>query len=135
MVTAPLLIALLGLLGYADADRPANASTCDYYAEVKYGANNSHTQFQLIQGIVGLAFGGAFNLSNVSSQLTGVLNPGTFSGEQINLLPWFDGTKASSNLDNEPTSIDWLDGGGLDPLYRFLSGETSSLQIDNTTNQ
>jgi hypothetical protein len=136
MITIGLLVlAVLGLVGCGHAQRPSNASTCDYYATVQFGGNTSETQFRLIEGIVGLAFGGSMNLTNLPFDLTGILNPGSFNGEDVDLRPWFNGSKDSSNLNNEPVGIDWLDGGGLDPLYSFLSGETPSIEIANTTNQ
>jgi hypothetical protein len=135
MIIIQLLLAVLGLLGCCHAQRPANASICDYYASVQFGVNNSATQRQLVQSIVGLAYSGAMNLTNVSPDLTGIFNPGTFGGENVDLRPWFNGSKASTNLNNQPVGVNWLDGGGLDPLYRFLSGQTSSIEIANTTNQ
>jgi hypothetical protein len=135
MIIIQLLLAALSILGRSYAQRPSNASICDYYATMRYGGNTSVTQLHLVQGIVGLAFGGAMNLTDVTSDLTGILNPGSFNGQDIDLRPWFNGSKASSNLNNEPIGIDWLDGGGLDPLYLFLSGQTSSIDITNTTNQ
>lgn len=68
-----MLFVLAILFGVGLAQRPSTASLCDYYAEKLYGASNSDTQFQLIQGIVALAFGGSFNLSNISSDITGNL--------------------------------------------------------------
>ena len=133
-----VLVALL--VTHALAQRPANVSICDYYAEKLYGTNSSDTQNHLVQNIVALAFGGGFNLSNVSSDLTGILNPGTFSSgtfEDLNvdLRPWFNGSIPSTNLNNQGVGINWLDGGGLDPLYDYLSGATPNVTIPSGTNQ
>jgi hypothetical protein len=130
------MLALFAVLfGLALAQRPNNASVCDYYAERRFGTNNSDTQLQLVQGIVGLAFGGAFNLSNVSSEITGIMNPGTFEGQPVDVRPYFNGSIASTNLNNEPIGINWLDDGGLDPLYNFLSGKTTTVILRNSTNE
>ncbi|MCJ1437037.1 hypothetical protein MMC27_006422 [Xylographa pallens] len=107
------------LFGVSLAQRPSNASICDYYAESLYGTNSSATQFQLIQSIVALAFSGGSNLTNVSSDITGILNPGTFQGLGVDLQPWFNGAIDSTNLNNQPVGIDWLDDGGLNPLRLF----------------
>ena len=123
------------LLRVSLAQRPSNASICDYYAEKVYGTNNSDTQFQLVEGIVALAFGGAFNLTNISSDITGILNPGTYQGLSVDLQPWFDGTLDSTNLNNQPVGIDWLDDGRLIPLYNYLSGATPTVVLKNTTNE
>lgn len=134
-------LAVTVLVGVDVAQRPSNASTCDYYAAARYGVNNSDTQLQLVQGIVSLAFaGGEFYdnngvRSNVSTDITGILNPGTFQNTSVDLRPWFNGTLASTNLNNQPVGINWLDGGGSDPLFKYLGGKTQSLVLTNTTNQ
>lgn len=111
-----LLVALL--FGASLAQRPSNASTCDYYAQSLYGANNSQTQFQLVQHIVALAFGGVpSSNTNISSDITGILNPGTFQDLNVDLAPWFSGVIDSTNLNDQAVGINWLDDGGLDPLY------------------
>ncbi|KAL2048776.1 hypothetical protein ABVK25_010958 [Lepraria finkii] len=122
------------------AKRPQNASICDYYAQSLYGTNTSQTQYQLTQHIVTLAFAGAPpGSSNISSSITGIFNPGTFSYQGttlgVDLLPWFNGSIDSTNLNNQAVGIDWLDGGGLDPLYAFLNGSTDTVMLTNTTNQ
>ena len=128
-----LLFALLAGLGVAH--RPSNASVCDYYAQARYGSNTSTTQHQLIEGIIALAFGGNKATSNASSSLTGIFNPGTFQDTDVDLLQFFDGSIDSTNLNNQPVGINWLDGGGLDPLYNYLNGSTSSIVLDDSTNQ
>lgn len=132
-----MLFLLFGLLlsGFAQAQRPSNASTCDYYALARYGANTSTTQFQLVQGIVASAFGGKFNLSHMPSDLTGILTPGIFENLEVDLTPWFDGSIPSTNLNNAPVGLNWLDGGGIEPLYEYLSGGTENIVLKNGTNQ
>ena len=128
-----LLLPLFASLGMAQ--RPNGASLCDYYAEARYGSNSSTTQLQLIEGIVAMAFGGNKATKNASSSLTGILNPGAFNDLTVNLHPYFDGTLSSTNLNNQPVGINWLDGGGLDPLYSYLNGSASSVSFENNTNQ
>ena len=130
------MLALLALFfGLSLAQRPANTSTCDYYAALRYGVSNNATQYQLVQDIVVLAFGGAFNLSDVPSEITGILNPGNLNGLPVDLQPWFNGSNPSTNLNNQAVAINWLDDGGLDPLYNYLSNTTSSVVLTNGTNQ
>ena len=126
------IIALL--VSSAWAQRPDDASYCNYYAEKKYGASNSDTQFQLVQRIVVLAFGGGFNLSNFSSDLTGILHPGTFEGLDVDLSPWFDGSKETTNVNGNALSVNWLDA-GLQPLHDYVSGATPNLTIRSNYNQ
>jgi hypothetical protein len=129
-----LLLLFFGMGGLAQ--RPENASVCDYYAETLFGDSTNTTQAQLIESILALAFSGPFpNAKNISSDLTGIFNPGSFNGLPVDLRPWFNGTKASTNLNNAPVGIDWLDGGGVQPLQDFLTGKTDTVVITNTTNQ
>ncbi len=129
----PLLLAASSLSGSL-AQRPSTASTCDYYAQQLYGANNSDTQFKLIQHLVVLAFGGGSNLANASN-VPGILNPGVFDSEAIDLRPFFNGSKASTNLNNQGVGVDWLDDGAITPLKNFRTGSTSPLALDQTSNQ
>jgi len=126
------------LCGVALAQRLGNATICDYYAIQRYGANTSTSQSQLIQDVVALAFGGGMNFTEYAP-VTGILNAGTYdyNGQiiPVDLRPWFNGSIDSSNLNGNPTGIDWLDGGGLDPLYDYLSNKTATVVIANTTNQ
>lgn len=131
-----LLIVVALLVGVSIAQRPANASLCDYYASQRYGVNNSVTQYQLVQGIVALAFGGGGNFTNGTAQdITGILNPGVFQNTSVDLQPWFNGELASTNLNNQGVGINWLDNGGKDPLYQYLNGLTPNINLKNTTNE
>ena len=131
-----MLLVIALLLGKSLAQRPSNASTCDYYAQSLYGANNSQTQYQLVQHIVALAFGGAPSSdTNISSNITGILNPGNFQGLRVDLSPWFNGVIDSTNLNNQAVGINWLDDGGLGPLHSYLNGSMPNVILTNTTNQ
>jgi hypothetical protein len=123
------------LFGSGFAQRPTNASVCDFYAQARYGANNSATQLMFIQNVVCLAFEGGSSLNNVSAELTGILRPGKFNGIDINLLQYFNGSRASTNVNNAPIGINWLDDGGTTPLAAFLSEESQPLVLANTSNQ
>jgi hypothetical protein len=119
----------------AHAQRPASTTPCDYYAQLRYGSNTNITQFRLTQDIVTMAFGGPFDITtNVSSDLTGIWNPGNFEGLNVYLRPWFDGTRETSNFNNAPVAINWLDG-GLKPLQDYLDGKTLDVQLNATSNQ
>ena len=133
-----LILALLLLP--AIAQRADNETLCDYYAIQRYGSNTTTNQFKLLQGIFALAFAGGSVLLNASDELTGIFNPGTFGGVPVTLLPWFNGTRATTNLNNMPVAINWLDGGGetvqtKDVFTLFLTGQTSSIQFSNQTNE
>jgi len=130
-----LFAVVLLLLGVSSAQRPSNATICDYYAIENYGANTTATQYRLMQSILALAFGGAGPLPNVASTITGIFNPGSFDGTPVDLQPWFNGSKESTNLNDQAVGINWLDGGGTAPLFSFLKGETQNLTFPNGTKE
>jgi len=113
-----LILALLLLP--AIAQRAANETLCDYYAIQRYGSNTTTNQFKLLQGIFALAFAGGSVLLNASDELTGIFNAGTFGGVPVTLLPWFDGTLESTNINNAPAAINWLNGGRQRMYSRYF---------------
>lgn len=88
-----LFLSLL-LFDLTVAQRPTNASICDYYAEINYGVNNSANQYRLIQSIVSLAYVGGDVLPSARN-ITGILFPGTFMDLKVDLGPWFDGSSTT----------------------------------------
>lgn len=132
---AILFICLSNLFDFGASQRPTNATVCDYYAQAKYGENSTETQLKWIQSVVCLAFEGGSTLNNVSSDLTGVLRPGKFNGIDVNLMQYFNGSTKSTNVNNAPIGVNWLDDGGTAPLAAFLSGESQALTLDPDKNQ
>jgi hypothetical protein len=128
-------IALVVLFGVSLAQRHTDQTICDYYALLLYSANSSITQFYLIQEIVTLAFIGGSSLPNASPNLTGILNPGTYNGTSVDLGGFFNRSLLSSNVNNGPAAVNWLDGGGTQPLTDFVSGKVANLTLANTTNE
>lgn len=103
-----MLLFLALLIGLGLAQRPSNATSCDYYAEQLYGTNSSKTQYELVKHVVALAFAGPPPKStNISSDITGILHPGVFQDEHVNLMPWFNGKIGSTNLNNQAVGVDW----------------------------
>ncbi|OBT63717.1 hypothetical protein VE03_06191 [Pseudogymnoascus sp. 23342-1-I1] len=119
------------------AERPSSISICDYYTQVKYGSASEENQLKLIEGIVALAFAGPKSIpsKNVPTELTGILNPGVQGGQPVDLMQFFNGTLASTNLNNQPVGINWLDDGGLTPLSDYLTNKTKSVVLSNSTNE
>lgn len=92
----------------------------------------------MMQGIVSLAFGGpgtSIDPDTVPDGLTGILNPGVHDGVKVNLLPFFNGSIASTNLNNQAVGINWLDDGGTKPLVDFMSNKTETVVLKNETNE
>jgi len=100
----------------AIAQRPSNTSICDYYTTALLKNNTAANQETLLTLIVNTAVIGNYTTPNVGISVPGILAPGEFNGTAVNLLPYFDGGFASTNVNNMSASKNFLDGGGADPL-------------------
>jgi hypothetical protein len=58
----------------------------------------------------------------------GILAPAVYGGEQIDLLPYFNGCLDSTNRNSTPVSRNFLDGGGAPPLIAVGAGAVWSRQ-------
>ena len=136
MLSLSAIVLCFGLaFAQTTTQRPSNATICDFYALQRYGENTTASQGKLMQSVVSLAFAGRGKLPGVNREITGILNRGTFDNEPVFLLPWFNGSIDSTNLNNQAVGIDWLDAGGTEPLYAFLNGSVDSVEIEEKTNQ
>lgn len=96
-------------------------SICDYYATALLGASNATTQETLLTLLVNTAVIGNYSTVNVGVAVAGILAPGTYNGEAVNLLGYFDGALASTNNGGPcGASVNFLDGGGAAPLMKNL---------------
>lgn len=111
------LLPLLALLASTQAARPANTSICDYYTTDLLKENTATNQFTLLVLLVNTAVIGNYTKPNVGIKVDGILNPGTYNGTAVNLLPFFDGGLASTNQGGkEGVAVNFLDDGGAVPL-------------------
>ncbi|KAG8424960.1 hypothetical protein J3458_001709 [Metarhizium acridum] len=117
------------------AFRRDNQTICDYYAEKNYGESSVKNQHRLMQGIVAYAYAGGDALPDPNANSTGIFKKGQFNGYNVFLRPLFDGSKATTNFNGQPEAINWLDGGGLDPLLALLNGSTVTAEIRPKSNQ
>jgi hypothetical protein len=62
----------------------------------------------------------------VGGGLPGILAPATYGGEQVNLLPYFNGCLLSTNVNNIPSSVNFLDGGGAAPLMQNMPANNAN---------
>ncbi|KAG5912594.1 hypothetical protein E4U42_002125, partial [Claviceps africana] len=118
----------------ASAQQRGDQSICDFYAAKNYGENNATTQLKLMQGIIAYAYAGGNSMPNGDKDSTGIFNMGQYRGQDVYLRPWFDGSKATSNNNDQAVNIQWLDGGGTTPLVAFLNGSTPTAEIQKGTN-
>lgn len=97
--------------------RPSNVSICDYYSNALLGGSNATTQYTLVMLLVNTAVIGNYTQPNKLA-VPGILAEGaTYNGTSVNLLPYFDGSLASSNRGGKKgVAVNYLDDGGAAPL-------------------
>jgi hypothetical protein len=106
--------ALLSLAGVVAAQTP---SLCDKYTTALLKVNNATNQYTVLTLVVNTALIGNYTQPNVGIAVTGILNPGTYMGTAVNLLPYFDGSLLSTNTGGSSgASRSFLDDGGAAPL-------------------
>ncbi|KAF2438852.1 hypothetical protein P171DRAFT_467031 [Karstenula rhodostoma CBS 690.94] len=116
----------LALMGCAVAAQ--NMSVCDKYTTALLMENNATNQYTLLTLLVNTVVIGNYTQPNKNA-VPGILAKGTYEGEDVNLLPYFDGTLKSSNRGGSSgVSINFLDGGGAAPLMenKPANNETSN---------
>ena len=119
-----LLLTALPLLTLAQ--RPIDTSICDYYTTALLSDNSPATQYAVLHLLVNTAVIGNYTQPNVGIAVPGILAPGTFNGEAVNLLPYFSGCLNSSNRNDMPAVRNFLDGGGAAPLMMNLPSNNST---------
>lgn len=100
------------------AGRPSDVSICDYYTKALLKDNTAENQHKLLTLLVNTAVIGNYTQPNVGVSVPGILNPnGMYQGAKVNLVPFFDGSLASTNRGGDHgVSVNFLDGGGAAPL-------------------
>jgi hypothetical protein len=106
---------LAGAVGSVLAQRPSDVSICDYYTKALLKDDTPANQYTLLTLLVNTVVIGNYTTPNVGVSVPGILAPATYMGEQVNLLPYFNGC-LYTNVNNVPSSVNFLDGGGAAPL-------------------
>lgn len=89
----------LALLHTVTANRPENITICDYYTPLITGkANSAASQQELMLMITHTFIVGNYTQPNVGIPVAGIAAPGKWEGHDVNLLPYFTGGYASTNL-------------------------------------
>ncbi|GKT93626.1 hypothetical protein CT0861_08222 [Colletotrichum tofieldiae] len=105
----------------AVAQRPADTPICDYYTTALLKNNTAENQYILLTLLINTVVIGNYTTPNVGIKVPGILASGTYNGEEINLLPYFNGQLASSNRGGSSgVSVNFLDGGGAAPLMKNM---------------
>lgn len=128
MYSKQLAAFLLGL-GHVLAQRPSDQSICDYYTTALLKQNTPSNQYTLLTLLVNTVVIGNYTQPNTGVTVPGILAPGTYNGEEVNLLPYFNGCLESTNVNERPSSVNFLDGGGAAPLKQNMPAN------DNQSNQ
>lgn len=92
-------------------------------------SDTAANQYSLLVALVNTVVIGNYTQPNVGIAVPGILAPGVYNGEKVDLLPYFNGCLKSTNVDNHPASVNFLDGGGAAPLMMNMPAN------DNTSNQ
>jgi hypothetical protein len=106
--------------GLAVAQRPADTSVCDYYTTALLKENNATNQMTLLTLVVNTALIGNYTQPNVGIAVPGILAKGMYNGTAVDLLPYFNGSLKSTNANNTPSSVNFLDDGGAAPLMKNM---------------
>jgi hypothetical protein len=118
------IITLLGsVASLVTAQRPSDVSICDYYTEAVLKSNTAANQYTLLTVIVNTVVIGNYSPCAVGNGLPGILAPANYGGEQVNLLPYFNGCLKSTNDNGMPASVNFLDGGGAAPLMKNMPAD------------
>ncbi|KDN53480.1 hypothetical protein K437DRAFT_265837 [Tilletiaria anomala UBC 951] len=111
-------------------------SLCEIYTKLTLGSTTPDAQYEYVRLIVNSIFVGNFsNLAKGSQAPTGILtNNGRILSSSrytapVDLHKYFDGTLLSTNRNNKAVSVNFLDGGGRDPLFQ------NQPAVNNTSNQ
>ncbi|KXT02217.1 hypothetical protein AC578_5057 [Pseudocercospora eumusae] len=100
----------------------ATQSLCDKYTTALLKDNTAANQETLLTLVVNAAVIGNYTKPNVGIAVPGILAPGTGKFAGVNLAPYFSGALKTTNPQaigmpgKGGISVNWLDGGGADPL-------------------
>ncbi|KAJ3329047.1 hypothetical protein HDU93_001161 [Gonapodya sp. JEL0774] len=123
---ASLIVACAALIGAlpAQAQRPASQSVCDFYTTAIFTDNTPANQKTLLTLLVNTVIIGNYSpAANPAVHVPGIL---ASSG---GLAKYFNGAVKTTNRNNVPTAVNFLDGGGAAPLLN------NTPAIDMTSNQ
>ncbi|KAF3916126.1 hypothetical protein AA313_de0202281 [Arthrobotrys entomopaga] len=98
----------------------AEDSLCDKYTKVLFGDNTGSNQYLFMTELVNTALIGNYTQPVQQSQVkvNGILIPGTYNGQEVSLLPFFNGGLNSTNRGLWPSVVNFLDDGAALPLLK-----------------
>lgn len=123
------VLVLLSLLVVSVSLASAQTSLCDKYTKALLTDVTPENEYLLLRLLVNRVIIGNFTPTATGVPVPGILAPGVVNGVAVNLLPFFNGQLKTTNVDNAPGFVNFLDGGGAAPLKQNLPA------FDTTSNQ
>ncbi|GJN77158.1 hypothetical protein PLIIFM63780_000647 [Purpureocillium lilacinum] len=108
------------------AQRPSDTPICDYYTTALLKENNATNQATLLTLLVNTVVIGNYTMPNTGVMVPGILAKGMQDGEEVNLLPYFSGGLNSTNKNGKAGVVNFLDGGGAEPLKKNMPANDNS---------
>lgn len=121
----------IAIAASAAGSAAAQQSLCNKYTAALLKENTGANQYTLLTLLVNTAVIGNYtgkgspnaDLPGSLNEVPGILAPGMVDGSPVNLAKYFDGSLLSSNRGGQASSVNFLDGGGADPI---IADPTSS---------
>ena len=92
------------------------ASICDNYTTALLANNTAANQMTLLTLLVNTVVIGNYTQPNTGVTVPGILAPGSFNGVNVSLAGFFSGAGATTNVNNQTATVNFLDDGGAAPL-------------------
>lgn len=111
-------LTILAAVGTVLAQRPNDTTICDYYTPAVLKEENTPASQQRLMTLIAHTFIlGNYTTPNLGVKVAGIAAPNEFEGHAVNLLPYFTGGYASTNLGGpHGVAKNFLDDGGPVPL-------------------
>lgn len=120
------LLLFLAFLGTICAAGAQNMSVCDKYTTALLKDNNGTNQYTLLTLLVNTVVIGNYTQPNMNA-VPGILAKGMYEGEEVNLMPYFDGSLKSNNRGGSSgVAVNFLDDGGAAPLTKNMPANSTS---------
>ena len=133
MRASALALAAGASLASAQMGAPSNTTICDYYTTALLTNNTAKNQATVLTLLVNTVVIGNYTKPVIPGvkfpdvMVPGILANGTVDGEDVNLLPYFDGGLASSNRGGKSgVAVNFLDDGGAVPLMMNMPANGTS---------
>ncbi|EME82219.1 uncharacterized protein MYCFIDRAFT_60298 [Pseudocercospora fijiensis CIRAD86] len=128
MKSYSIFLCLAAAHAAVDLESRADPSLCDKYTTALLKDNTAANQETLLTLVVNAVVIGNYTKPNVGIAVPGILAPGTGKFAGVNLAPYFSGALKTTNPEaigqtgKAGISVNWLDGGGADPLKNNKAG-------------